>query len=297
MTAASTIDEREQPNTRKAGRRPNPLRSVPVVRVPGHATRRGSRKYAARSAGRLDDQRAAASPAAERQRAQLPSFAPLLEELEIAGWTSHRQILGGNFHDWMLLGGDRVMVTVGHAVGPEPLDPTVAALVAQSAWTAVRAHAAQSGDAGELLTLAAETLWPMPAAAVRAAVAVALIDTAGGRASVAMAGDCLAWRVRAATSEQIVIGQPLLGAATGFNYLGHSFRLSLRERLILAADNPHERSPKTAAAVGTSFSQLDAESHRRMTASEAAALVRQHYEPSAAAQPAVSASAAAVRRR
>ena len=41
--------------------------------------------------------------AAARQNSQLPGFAPLLEELEVAGWSSHRRALSGNFHDWMLL--------------------------------------------------------------------------------------------------------------------------------------------------------------------------------------------------
>jgi hypothetical protein len=247
------------------------------------------------SGGRPHGRPAATSPGAERQRAQLPAFAPLLEELEIAGWSSHRRVLSGNFHDWILLGGDRVVVTVGHAVGPEPLDPTVAALVAQSAWTAIRAHALHARDAGHLLTLAAQTLWPIPAAPARASVAVAIVDTAGGQASIALAGECMAWRVRAAKSEQVAVGQPLLGGAADCTYLSQSVQLSLRERLILAVDESNERSAGLTSSVVTSFSRLDAESHRRMTAVEAVAMVRKHYE--AGGDAAAAASIAAVRRR
>ena len=68
-------------------------------------------------------------------------------------------------------------------------------------------------------------------------VAVALVDTTGGNASVALAGDCLAWRVRAATCERLAIHQPPVGTASTFNYLSQSFQLALRERLILVADD------------------------------------------------------------
>jgi hypothetical protein len=240
---------------------------------------------------------AAVSRAAERQRAQLPAFAPLLEELEIAGWSSHRWLMGGNFHDWLLVDNNRVLVTVGHATGSSAADPTEAALVAQAVWSTVRAHAFHAPDAGAILSRSAQTLWSAAAAATRACVAVAVVDTARGQASVALAGDCLAWRVRAASCDQLVIPQPLLGGVADFRYLSHSLQLSLRERLILAADNSLQRASKQATSIALSFSRLDAESHRRMTAADAVRLVRQNYEQLADTKTEVSASVAAIRRR
>src|SRR5207247_425834 len=59
--------------------------------------------------------------AAAHQSAQLPGFAPLLEELEVAGWSSHRRALSGNFHDWMLLQQRTLLVMAGHATSAESI--------------------------------------------------------------------------------------------------------------------------------------------------------------------------------
>ena len=189
-----------------------------------------------------------------------------------------------------------ILVAVGQAVGESTSDLTESALVTQAAWASIRAHARHVRDAGQLLTLVGQTLWPMPNAAVEANLALAMIDTSDGHASLAMAGDCLAWKIRAATSEQFPVHQPPLGGATDFTYLSHTVQLSLRERIVLVADDPLRRLPKLAASIASSFARLDAESHRRMLAADAVALVRRHYE-----QPAADlrcpASIAAVRRR
>jgi sarcosine oxidase gamma subunit len=238
---------------------------------------------------------AALSPAAERLRGQLPPFAPLLEELEIAGWSSRRQQLSGNFHDWMLLSRERLLVTVGRAAVPKSADPIEAALVSQAAWTAVRAHAPHAPDAGAVLSLASQTLWTAPAATL-SSIAVALVDTTGGNTSVAIAGDCLAWRVRAATCERLSFQQPPMGSASSFNYLSQSFPLALRERLILVADDSSQRSPKAELILSDRFSRLDAESHRRMAAADAVAAVRQIYDM-ADGKSVPATSIAAIRRR
>jgi hypothetical protein len=186
---------------------------------------------------------------------------------------------------------------VGQAVGPEPCDPIETTLIAQAAWTAVRAHAFHTDDAGRLLSLAARTLWTNPTMSQQASVAVAMIDAVGGSASLAIAGDCLAWRVRAATWEQLACDQPPLGAETSFTYAAHEFAMSLRERLLLVADHRAHRPTKLATAIAESFTHLDAEAHRRMTASDALAIVRRRYERETAGDLLASASIVAVRRR
>ena len=120
------------------------------------------------------------APAVARQSSQLPAFAPLLDELELAGWSSHRRMLSGNFHDWLMLDGRTIMAVAGHAVGPQSMDTIEAALVAQAAWATIRAHAGRVRDAGELLSLAAGSLWRPAIEGVQAAVAVALLDTVEG---------------------------------------------------------------------------------------------------------------------
>jgi Stage II sporulation protein E (SpoIIE) len=297
VPAATTLDQHSQLEPQDAGRRTDPL--LPVLALPPRLSF-GSRppSTTSRSKRNAPQTRTPSCSVNSRLRAQLPAFAPLLEEIEIAGCSCNRFPQRGNFHDWMLLGSDRVLVMAGHAANPEPQDPEEPALVAQAAWTAIRAHAVHTRDAGTLLSLAAQTVWSTPEAAIRAAVAVALVDTGGGRVSVALAGDCLAWRIRAASCEQFTIRQPLLGAAAEFAYLSHSFELSLRERLILAVDDTLLRPARLASGIASSFSHLDAESHRRMTAADAVALVCEHYDraPAASAES-TSASIAAIRRR
>ena len=238
--------------------------------------------------------------AATRQTAQLPAFAPLLEELEVAGWSSNRRTLSGNFHDWSIVDGRTLLVMAGHAVATGAdcqIDAIEAALVAQGAWVSIRSHAQHATDAGALLSLAARSLWPIANADLQAAVAIALVDLDGGQASVAIAGDCLALRVRAAGAEQIATPQPMLGVDPNFNYVSHSMQLSLRERILLVADEALNRPAKLTSQIVSSFSRFDAEAHRRMMAADAISILRQSYEPQADETAIASASIVAVRRR
>lgn len=302
MTAATTLDEhlptlpisaatlsRQEP-----GRRTDPLLPVPAVALPRPSFGSQPESKSSKLKRRPSEGNGASSSSGDRFRAQLPGFAPLLEELEIAGWSASRSRAAANFHDWLLLGSDRLLVTVGHAADPESRDPTEPALVAQAAWSAIRAHALHSRDAGTLLSLAGQSLWPTPAATAHAHLAVAMIDTLEGHATLAIAGDCLAWKIRAAASEQFAVHQPALGAVADCTYVAHSFELGLRERLILVADN--DRPPTLAASISATFARLDAETHRRMLASDAVALLRRKYEQGAA-ELRSPASIAAVRRR
>jgi hypothetical protein len=209
-------------------------------------------------------------------------------------------MLSGNFHDWSLVDGRTLLVMAGQAVAAEAdtaSDPIEAALVAQGAWASIRSHAQHAADAGALLSLASRSAWSNTSASLQAAVAVAVVDLDGGHASVAVAGDCLALRIRAGGTDQIATSQPMLGVDPNFNYVSHTVQLSLRERIVLVADEPAKRPAKLAARVLTNFSQLDAESHRRMMAADAIALVRRNYEPLADDAARATASIVAVRRR
>jgi len=198
----------------------------------------------------------------------------------------------------MLVDGRELLVAVGQAVGSASTDSTEAALVAQAAWAAIRAHAYHVRDAGALLSFAGRSLWAVPTVELRASVAVAIIDTAEGHASIATAGDCLAWKVRAAAAEQLARRQPRLGDLADFTYLAQRVDLALRERLLLVADDPLRRSPKLLGRIAASFSQLDAESHRRMMAADAINLVRRQYELGKPGdEPLCPVSIVAVRRR
>jgi hypothetical protein len=238
-----------------------------------------------------------ATPAVVRRNSQLPAFTPLLDELEVAGWSSHRRMLGGNFHDWLMLDGRTILALAGHAVGPESMDAIDAALVAQAAWATIRAHASRVRDAGELLSLAAGSLWHPVNEGLQTAVAIALLDTVEGHANIAIAGDCLVWRIRASAFEQLAIRQPMLGGISDFSYASQLVKLAVRERLLLVADNPVQRPATLALNVAGSFSRLDAEAHRRMVAADALTIIRNQYQQYASDDVAPSTSIVAVRRR
>jgi hypothetical protein len=223
----------------------------------------------------------ATSAAAIRQSAQLPAFAPLLEDLEVAGWSSHRRTLSGNFHDWSLIEGRTLLAMAGQAVASQTvdsIDPIEAALVAQGAWASIRAHAHHASDAGTLLSLVAQSLWPLTSSGMQASVAIVLIDLDGGYASVAAAGDCLALKIRAIGSDPIATRQPALGSIADFMYLGHSIQLAARERIVLIADVPARRPENVTAKIANTFSRLDTETHRRMMAADAISLVRECFD-------------------
>lgn len=297
MTSPSTIDEYSVLPIRDGVHEADParpirIRSAKLARSLAHGA----------SADRVDAPPMAPplGTAANRQNAQLPTFAPLLEELEVAGWSSHRRMLSGNFHDWLLLEGRTLLVMTGQSVptqNTDAIDPIEAALVAQGAWASIRSHAHHACDAGTLLSLAAQSLWATANLDVHTAVAIALIDLDGGRASVAMAGDCMAIKVKATGTEQIANRQPVLGSAPSFTYLSHTVQLSLRERIMLVADEPRRRPDKLMAKVASTFSRLDAEAHRRMMAADAIALVREVYEGHADENGRGAASIVAVKRR
>lgn len=258
-------------------------------------TNRGSR------ANRLDVAAIpATSAAAIRQSAQLPTFAPLLDDLEVAGWSSHRRTLSGNFHDWSLIEGRILLAMVGQAVASETvgaIDPIEAALVAQGMWASIRSHAHHAGDAGTLLSLATQSLWPIANSGLLASVAIAHIDLDGGHASVAMAGDCLALKIRATGSDPVATRQPALGSVADFMYLSHTFQLNVRERIVLIADEPARRPEQLTVKIASSFSRLDADMHRRMMAADAISLVRESYDQPADNAGRVATSIVAVRRR
>ncbi len=285
----------EMPPTRETGRS-DPLRSTRVgIRANKHQLPLAQTAPPEEVASSC--QPAPKIAAAARRCAQLPTFAPLLEELEVAGWSSHRRVLSGNFHDWVLIQRRTLLVVAGHAGGSESGDPIESALVSQGTWAAIRSHAQHAADAGSLLSLTARSLWPLANAGLPSSVAVALVDLDGGQASVAAAGDCLALKIRAAGSEQIAVNQPAIGADCDLMYPSHAVQLSLRERLVLVADEPARRPAKLVSKIASSFLRLDAESHRRMTAADAVALMKQFYDQQTSDNARPSASVVAVRRR
>lgn len=234
------------------------------------------------------------SPAATRRRAQLPSFAPLLDEIELAGWSSDRERLAGNFHDWLPLAGGGVMVAVGRVLETATTDPVEAALLAQSVWTAVRAHALHATDAGTLLSLVGRTVYSRSTGDPLASLALGIVDPVGGRVDLALAGGCLALRIRAAECESATDGRPPLGLHHDATYVGQQIELRPRERLAVIV-GPHAAG--AVSAIQRQFTNLEAEAHRRMTAGETVRRIRQGCEAAERTERLASTSILVARRR
>jgi serine phosphatase RsbU (regulator of sigma subunit) len=240
----------------------------PGVAQQEHMILRRSRKSSPRlSDHRLDPLRMA-NQAIQRRRNQLPSFAPLLEELEISGWSSHRDELAGNFHDWLPLEDGSVLVALGKAVESATGDPIDAALVAQSIWTAIRSHALHTDNAGTIASLVSKTWGSGSIGGAAASVAIAIVAPTGGRIHVAVAGHCLAIRVRAATCETLHTHGFPVGTQPATHYPCQQFELRPRERFVLFTAINASASMAIENSIGQHFSNVSAESHRKMTATE-----------------------------
>lgn len=123
--------------------------------------------------------------AAERlQRGGLPSIAPVLDDLEIAGWTAQAESVGGDFFDWFCLPDGLVTVAVGDA-----MDSGIeGAMSASAVKTALRSHAQYQRDIDRLLDQVNLTLWTGSTGSQFAALFCGLIETATGMVHYGSAG-------------------------------------------------------------------------------------------------------------
>jgi len=118
------------------------------------------------------------------QRNRLPRIKPLLENWEIAGWTSQGDGLGGDFHDWFVLPDGSLAVAVGDAQGRM----FEAALTAAGLHTALKSHANYRHTAQQMLNRINETLWTASAGDQFASMFYAVIQPEGGEIQYASAG-------------------------------------------------------------------------------------------------------------
>ncbi|MCH2116155.1 MAG: serine/threonine-protein phosphatase [Pirellulales bacterium] len=255
--------------------------------------RRGHKSSPGLSDRRPDPLRMA-DQAIQRRRHQLPAFAPLLEEFEIAGWSSHRDELAGNFHDWLPLADGSVLVALGKAVESATGDPIDAALVAQSIWTSIRSHAMHTDNAGTIASLVSKTWGSGSIGGAAASVAIGIVAPTGGRIRVAVAGHCLAIRVRAATCETLPTHKFPVGTQPATHYPCQQFELRPRERFVLFTAINATAAMTIENLIERHFSNVSAESHRKMTATETLKHLRSAAEKM---DDAASTSGLVVRRR
>ena len=188
-----------------------------------------------------------------------PSQAPALEEWELAGLAacklgladdrftpadpqqlsassparrsnlSHFATANGYF-DWQTFPDGRTLVATGSM-----LEGAVDVAMLHSARIALRAHAPESTDAGELLTRVNHTLWMASPGGEGVAIALALLDSDGEHASVAMAGAAAALRWKASTHDLLTASSAPVGWSEQSIYVARHLDLMVRERLVFLA--------------------------------------------------------------
>lgn len=171
-----------------------------------------------------------------------PATSPLVDEWELAGWTTPKVAAAPAFYDWQTLADGRTLV----AAGAMTADAYTADGWLQAARIALRAHADSSQDAGELLTHANHTLWLASPGGEGLAVAVALLDGDGEHSSLAAAGQAGIARWRAASCEWTPTNCPPLGWSERAIYTPRTANLVVRERLVLVTSG---HSLPAAAAI------------------------------------------------
>jgi serine phosphatase RsbU (regulator of sigma subunit) len=185
--------------------------------------------------------------AAERlQQNELPAIAPLLDGWNVAGWTAQAEAVGGAFHDWFCLPHGLLAVTVGKAAE----QGVAGALTANSAKTAVRAHARYHRQSERILQQVNLTLWTGSAGDRHASLFCGLIETATGRVCCASAGQVSALWLRADGWQSLSRSGLHLGESpeAEFEQFGHE--LQPGEALVIFTDSLRDAADGKARPLG-----------------------------------------------
>ena len=163
------------------------------------------------------------------QRERLPSVQPLIDDLEIAGWTEQADDVGGDFHDWTVLPDGRLALAVGDADGSH----VAAALGAASLQTTVKSHSTYRHTAAQLLTRVNESLVAASPGDQRASLAYALIDPENGKTTLGLAGGCATLLVGIEKQQATMTDSPALGETPELEYCEDRATLGHGEVLVL----------------------------------------------------------------
>ena len=187
----------------------------------------------------------------------------------------------------------RVMLVAASVVDSPGLSPEDAAIVTGTINTALRDHMEEATDAGALLTEVGRKLWRHTTGGDAVSMAIALVDEEAGDATLALAGDAAALRVKASCRTPYATDLPPIGWDDQAVYSSTRFELAVRERIVLAIGAPRQSGAETADQMASAFKTATANDHRQMTAGEA--LARASAAPLAEGTPLLAASA--LRRR
>ncbi|MEN6367497.1 MAG: SpoIIE family protein phosphatase [Thermoguttaceae bacterium] len=171
--------------------------------------------------------------AAERiQHNQLPTISPLLDQWDVAGWTSQADGVGGAFHDWFCLPRGLLATSLGRATQ----QGMAGAMTANVVKTATRAHARHERQVERLLQQVNMTLWTGSAGDQHASLFCGLIETATGRVCCSSAGSLSALWLHADGWQSLAADAPLLGESPETTFEQFGQELQPGELLLVFSD-------------------------------------------------------------
>ncbi len=167
--------------------------------------------------------------AARWQHDRLPSVMPLVDRLEIAGWTEQAEGIGGDFHDWTVLPDSRLAIAVADAQGTL----VEAGLNAASLHAALKSHCGYRHSASQLLQRLNDTLWTASAGDQFASLAYGLIHPDTSAVELALAGQVMAVLVQHGEYKLLTAKAPALGTGPDTRYKSLRFTLNPADLLVV----------------------------------------------------------------
>lgn len=227
----------------------------------------------------IDTQLARAS---QRQQDRLPTFAPLLDNWQLAGWTDQADTLGGDFHDWSILPDGSLSIMVGDAEG----SLYDAGLTAATLHAAVKAHCCYRHNAKQVIQRANDSLWSMSAGDQFASLTYCIIDPQSGSLQHCAAGQTGAVVVRARGWELLEHDELPLGTQPDDNYRVAKSKLAVGDVLIAFSEGVRKAVAKVEQAEAEEVLASVVQQVRRQRAEEIADHLRdllETYSPAKAA--------------
>lgn len=213
--------------------------------------------------------------AAERIcRNQLPTIAPLLDDWDMAGWTTQAQSVGGDFFDWFALPDSLMAVSVGDVMGRG----IEAAVSASAVKAALRSHGQYQRDAAALLSQVNLTLWTGSAGDQSAALFCGLLDTTTGKVRYSLAGEPGIVLVRPDGWESLSQPAPPLGESPETVYREAECRLQPGEALVVFTDGFRDALDEKGKPLGEGGIAKSLEGRLDLSTKELVVLIRDRLE-------------------
>ena len=174
--------------------------------------------------------------AAELQRTLLPEAPPLIEGLELIGWSQPSKDVGGDFYDFIEMGDGRVAVVLGDATGKG----LSAALLSTECSSVLRTLADQTDSPSDLLYRTNNEFFKRIGATHRfVTLFLMIIDTRHGTATYASAGHPPPFLVNPGAKGgrwlESEAGYPL-GIVNGAAFSETEIRLEARDTIVIYSD-------------------------------------------------------------